>query len=555
MPSGEGLVATAGPFTRSPRHRGAVVRRFAGWQYEPGRSPVRGKSPGREYPACTPFEGAFSSVQSVRIGRFRGDWTARPLAWRRPHHLPRRNVLGSAFAVRPSTRRVLHSGRARTATSRRFGSRLSVGPRPWAHRIGLGRSAASKHLGFRESPTEQLKKAAFSSVPRHVRAGFLLELGFRTVYLAASGSPRCRSTSVRESPQGGAVGGRLLRGTEAPRIGFTLPCGRPTTIGSAVVRDAIDALECNFTGERDRLGHVAVGAETLPTRCSHQVAPSGMPASGKPSSTLRLGRFPLHRTRMGSRLRRLAGHRGNPSNQAFQLLRALRFTEAPKRSRSPLCRRRSPPSPPLPRRIGAAVGTFPSGRAFKPPHVSDGHQCASARRIPTRRATFGPTVRALPAVPASAPKHLGGDSRSNKDHGASCRLAGPFSHAQRRVGFRLRRLRALSGPLGSKRRSAGTKRAIRRCRSVGPGVSWLPGHRSASNPGLAVGTDLAAVRVGVDRVAGKNPAPQSNRLRGPRVGLELCAAPQRRALPGTSSGRSPNGPYIPDSPQGMRRVR
>jgi hypothetical protein len=42
-PSGEGLLATAGPFTRSPQRRNAVVHRLAGWQYEPGRSPVPGQ--------------------------------------------------------------------------------------------------------------------------------------------------------------------------------------------------------------------------------------------------------------------------------------------------------------------------------------------------------------------------------------------------------------------------------------------------------------------------------------------------------------------------------
>jgi hypothetical protein len=63
------------------------------------------------------------------------------------------------------------------------------------------------------------------------------------------------------------------------------------------------------------------------------------------------------------------------------------------------------------------------GRAFKPPPASDGHRCASTRRIPTCRPTFSPTARALPGVPASAPKHLGGDARLSKGHGASCRLA------------------------------------------------------------------------------------------------------------------------------------
>jgi hypothetical protein len=92
-----------------------------------------------------------------------------------------------------------------------------------------------------------------------------------------------------------------------------------------------------------------------------------------------------------------------------------------------------------------APGPTPPSAALRPPPVSDGVR--AAHRVPTRRPTFGPTAPALLAVPAPAPKHLGGDGRLDKDHGASCRMAVPVSSAQRRVGFRLRRLRAQSGPL------------------------------------------------------------------------------------------------------------
>jgi hypothetical protein len=138
------------------------------------------------------------------------------------------------------------SGIAISSASERFGSGFPFEPRPWAKR-GFGRVRSVEASWIPESPTEQLSEAAFSSVPKHFRAGILFELGFRTVHLAASGLPRCRGTSVCESPFGGDIRGRLLRGAEALWIEFTLPFGPPTTIGFAIVRNTKDALERDFT--------------------------------------------------------------------------------------------------------------------------------------------------------------------------------------------------------------------------------------------------------------------------------------------------------------------
>lgn len=146
-------------------------------------------------------------------------------------------------------------------------------------------------------------------------------------------------------------------------------------------------------------GHVAVRAETLPSRFSHRAVPWGrcrpaLPVTAAPkrvgsrlcrsanafeaavpprrSTTVgrfrrqalwpsqRFGRFPPHRTRFGSRPRRSAGHQGNPSNQAFQLPQARSLTGAPKRSGSSPCRRRSRPGPPPPRRRSVEDRAYPS---------------------------------------------------------------------------------------------------------------------------------------------------------------------------------------------------
>jgi hypothetical protein len=62
-----------------------------------------------------------------------------------------------------------------------------------------------------------------------------------------------------------------------------------------------------------------------------------------------------------------------------------------------------------------------------------------------------------------------------------------------------------------------------------PASPWAPTSRLCASESVALlGKSSAAVV----------------RLRGPRVGLKLCAAPQRRALPGTSSGRGPIGPLF-----------
>lgn len=339
-------------------------------------------------------------------------------------------------------------------------------------------------------------------------------------------------------------------------------------------------------------GHVAVCAETLSTRCSHQIAPSGRsrPAlpftaaqkrvgsrlrrsaapskqpfrraeaqrtgviGSEPSSTLRLGRFPPHRfraldrvingrpiigetlqTRLSSRLR-LGGSlmRRNAPDPDFAVGEAIRSTSST-----------------APERRGRG---FPSGRAFKPPPVSDGHRCANARRIPTRRATFGSTAQALTGVPASAPKHLGGDGRSSKGHGASCRLAVPFSSAQRRVGFRLRRLRAQPGPL-LQTPKRWMKRTVRRCRSEG---AWGPP------------VSAAPERLGSQSRRGHRPRGCARRNRSrcrkkSSITFDSSARSARwaQALRGSATpriardflGPRPDWSLIPDSSQGMRRVR
>jgi hypothetical protein len=70
-PSGAGLLATAGPFTRFPRRRNAVVHGFPDWQYEPGRSPVSGQQPWSSVPGMHTLRSyLFLNTGAPRIRRF-----------------------------------------------------------------------------------------------------------------------------------------------------------------------------------------------------------------------------------------------------------------------------------------------------------------------------------------------------------------------------------------------------------------------------------------------------------------------------------------------------
>lgn len=585
-PSGVGLLATAGPFTA---HRDAEAPWFT-------NSRVGGTSP-----ASRPYRG------NALVERFQHARPSKP-----PFPLHRgaenpacsggrdRSVACFAAPASPSTpkrigvrvcRSARHSGSAFTATPKRVGSGIPFGPRPWAQRIGFGRSATSRHFGLQESPTEQLSEAACSWCLGTSERAFSSSWA-----LGPSATQRraCLGAEALRFASHFGAGPSGIAFTAAPkRLGSGFPFRRPpATIGSAVVRNAKDALERDFTSGLTVRGHFAARAETRLARYSHQVGPSGRcrPAlpfaaapkrigsrlrrstapskrpfrraeaqragvfGSEPSATLGFGRFPPHPTRVGSRLRRSAGHRGNPSNLAFQLLRAWMFTGAPKRSGSrPRCRR-SRPGPPRPRRRSVAVGAFPSGRAKKPPPVSDGHRCAKALRIPTRRPTFGPTVAARPAIPASAPKHLGGDRRLDKDHGASCRLAVSFSSAQRRVGFRLRRLRAQPGPLSQtpERMEKACHQAVPfggRLGSTGfrgteapriPASPWAPTSQLCASESVAL---LEKSSAAVDSSA--RSARWARALRGsatPRIARDFL-------------GPRPDWSLVPDSSPGKRRVR
>jgi hypothetical protein len=70
-PSGAGLLATAGPITRFPRRRNAVVHGFPDWQYEPGRSPVSGQQPWSSVPGMHTLRSyLFLNTGAPRIRRF-----------------------------------------------------------------------------------------------------------------------------------------------------------------------------------------------------------------------------------------------------------------------------------------------------------------------------------------------------------------------------------------------------------------------------------------------------------------------------------------------------
>jgi hypothetical protein len=182
--SGEGLLATAGPFTRFPRRRGAVVHGFPGWQYEPGRSPVPGQQPWSSIPIMHALGiGLFLCAGTRRSERFPG---TRPLgrmprggrischaeACRDPH-LPFGKGLEEC-----RTRRMPHSGSAVTVASRHFGSGFPFEPTLGPARRVRGVPQRRGILDSRSRRPNNSPRAAFSSVPRHFRAGILFELGF-----------------------------------------------------------------------------------------------------------------------------------------------------------------------------------------------------------------------------------------------------------------------------------------------------------------------------------------------------------------------------------------
>lgn len=261
-------------------------------------------------------------------------------------------------------------------------------------------SRHSRRAGHLDSTSRRPPRSvALASVPKH--------LGLR------------RRRSARSS--------RLALSAAPKRFGAGSPF-RPVlqpTIGSTVVRNANDAWEHNFTGEigcpglRCRPRRDAVDS-VFPSSRAVGPVPSKQPfrstevlrssvSGGKPVGHPPDPWVPPHRTRVGSHLPRQAGHPGNPSNQAFRLLPARK---APGRRNAPV------PSPPSARPSEDARSTAQKRRGLS---VVVGPDLPATSR-------FGRSpVRAARRVPTRQP-----------------RLAGSFSSAQRRVGHRLRRLRAQS---------------------------------------------------------------------------------------------------------------
>jgi len=285
--------------------------------------------------------------------------------------------------------------------------------------------------------------------------------------------------------------------------------------------------------------HVAGRAETRPAQWSHQVGLSGQcrprpPFAGAPR-------------RIGSRLRGSTA----PSKQPFRRAKAQRASViGGKPCSHPRVRSFSAAS--TARRVASSTVGWSSGRTVKPdfpaalgeefrrgaetlrvrPCRGRGHPGShfhgaeasrlglpiqpsrqatfrvrwspvrEARRIPTRRTTIGPTASAFTRVPASAPRPLGWDGRSSKDHRASCRLAVPVSSAQNALVTDFAFCARNPGRY-TKRRSAWIKRPFRRCRSVGAWEKRSPQRRSAVDTRLAVGTYVAAVRVEIGQKTGK----------------------------------------------------
>jgi hypothetical protein len=572
--------------------------------------PSRGNSPGRAYPACTPFEAAFSSTpKRGESGVFWGqDHSADCLAAPASPSTPKRVgscVCRSAQRSKSAALGDRLSPPRRNALVRAIPSSHDLGPRA----SGSGGSAASRHLGFRGSPTEQLSEDAFSSVPRHFGAGILFGLGSRTVHLTASGLLRCRGTSVRESPFSGGVGGRLLRGTEVLRIGFALPSGPETTTGFAVVRNAEDALERDFASGSDRPGPRC----RLRRNASDSVFPSGrafgpMPASSAVCRCAETHRFttspvdntveaavPPCRSTTVWRFRRRAlvppsgwfvsatsdarwfasstvgRSSGKPFKPGFPAASGLDFLRGAETLQIPTVPSAKPSeaaSSAAPKRRRSGIPIRPSLQATYRFRRSPVREYASDPDSPPDLQPYGPSPPGSPCFGAEAPRW--GQSFEQRPWsvvpfggvvllGAKTRWF-PTSPSARAI----RTATPNAGANANAETSACAETSGAGVPSSGAG-QWVLGSTGLR---VAVG-DLAPKRLGFQPRrrhlprgcahqnrprCRENPAVQSIRPRGPRVGLELCAAPQRRALPGTSSGRGPIGPF-PDSSHGMRRVR
>jgi hypothetical protein len=156
---------------------------------------------------------------------------------------------------------------------------------------------------------------------------------------------------------------------------------------------------------------------------------------------------------------------------------------------------------PFPRRRSVAVEALSSGQAFQPPPVSDGHRCAL--HVGSRPATdlwpygLGPPGR--PCFGAETPRW--GPSFGQRPWSV-VPVTVPFSSAQRRVGYRLRRLRAQSGPLrqAPKQLGGSVLQAVPVSGCLGRGGS--PQRRDALDHCFALDTYVTAVRIGIVRSAG-----------------------------------------------------
>ena len=262
-----------------------------------------------------------------------------------------------------------------------------LGPRA----SGSGGSAASRHLGFQESPTEQPSEAAFSSVPRHFRAGILFELGFRTGHLAVlelASVPKHLGSRVHR-----LAGVSGVAFSAAPRrFGSGSPFHMVLQPRSVLPWSATPKMRWKLTSPAGVTirGHVVVHAETLPTRCFHQVGPSGRCRPALP--------FAAAPKRIGLRLCRSTAPSKRPFRRA-EAQRASVFGGEP--SSHPPVRSFSATS--NARQFASSTVGWSSGKPFKPgfPATSGSelHRCAETLQIWTL-----PSEKPSGATSSTAPK-------------------------------------------------------------------------------------------------------------------------------------------------------
>jgi hypothetical protein len=173
----------------------------------------------------------------------------------------------------------------RSVEARWFGHSLCTTTSGPAHQVWTGRSVEAC---WTSSVSDRVTLGGRRFVgARHIRAGILFELGFWTplcsVHLAApllASVPKHLGLRRRRSAR--SLGVHLFRGAETLWSGFALPSSPPTN----------DRFPCGPQRQRCsatspvRLavwGHVAVHAETQPTRYSRRAGPSGQHLPVQPS--------------------------------------------------------------------------------------------------------------------------------------------------------------------------------------------------------------------------------------------------------------------------------